>query len=306
MLFRGTVNSAAPARLFYYHDDTEDPRRLMVALSSNSEDPTTVQLVEARAGPNMDVMQVGQTLTKRFLLAKAHGEGVVVNLSQDEPYVLDDSPMAFRQLVSGTVDLRVLSGGPVVVTVVAVSGGNDPQSLLNGPVLPGDGHHRAGAFTVSGYGFDKLAYTAGGPDATLVLGDTDPTPSNADPPSLGRDYGDYGVVHSIDLTMSNPSSAPLTAYLYMKPLAGPARGSFLIAGSFFDVGCVRVPAPYQITSFELTPGQTFTTTVQTMTDGGSFYPVQIGLTATRPNLAAPPINAPDGCFPKSEASPPTP
>lgn len=306
VLFRGSVSSAQTARLFYYHDDTEDPRTLVVALSSNSEDPTSVQLVEARAGPNMDVMQVGQTLTKRFLLAKAHEEGVVVNLSQDEPYLLADSTLAFRQLLSGTVDLRVLSGGPVVVTVLAVSAAVDPRSLLNGPVLPGDGHHRAGVFTVSGYGFDKLAYTAGSPDATTVIGDTDPTPSNADPPSLGHDYGDYGVVHTIDLTMSNPGSAPFTAYLYMKPLAGPARGSFLIGGNLFDVGCVRMPTPYQITSFELMPGQTSTTTVQTMTDGGSFYPVQIGLTATPPKPAAPPINAPEGCFPKTEASSPSP
>jgi hypothetical protein len=303
VLFRGTVSAAQPARLFYYHDDTQDPHVLDVALTSNSQDPTSVQLVDARAGPNMDVMHVGQTLTKNFLLTKARGEGVIVNLSQDEPYLLADVPMAARQLVSGTVDLRVLSGGPIVVTVVAVSAGIDARSLINGPVLPGDGHRRNGIFTIAGYGFDKLAYTAGGPDATLVIGDTDPTPPNADPPATGHDYGDYGVIHTVDLAMTNPGSAPFTAYLYFKPLAGPARGAFLISGNFFDVGCVREPTPYQITSFELAPGQTYNTVVQTMTDGGSFYPAQIGLTATPPQATAPAINAPDGCFPKPEASP---
>lgn len=304
VLFRGTVNATQSARLFYYHDDTEDPRMLVVALSSNSQDPTSVQLVEARAGPNMDVMHVGQTLTKNFLLTKAHGEGVVVNLSQDEPYMLDDVPMAARQLVSGTVDLRVLSGGPVVVTVLAVSAGIDPRSLMSGPALPSDGHHRTGVFTISSYGLDKLAYTAGGPDATLTVGDTDPTPASVDPAATGHDYGDYGVVHTIDLTLANPGSAPFTAYLYYKPLTGPDRGSFLIGGNFFDVGCVRAPMPYQITSFELAPGQTYSTAVQTMTDGGSFYPVQVGVTATPPQPTAPPINSPDGCFPKPEASAP--
>jgi hypothetical protein len=303
VLFRGTVTTAAPTRLFYYHDDGNDPRRLVVALSSDSQDPTSVQLVDASAGPNMDVMHVGQTLTKNFLLTKTRGEGVVVSLSQDEPYVLVDVPMTARQLLSGTVDARVLSGGPVVLTVLAVSPGIDSRSLLAGPVLPGDGHHRTGIFKIDGFGADTLSYAAGGADATLVLGDTDPTPPNADPGADGHDYGDYGVMHTISLTLANGGVAPAAAYLFLKPLAGPARGSFLIDGNLFDVGCVRVPTPYQITSFDLPPGQTYRTVVTTMTDGASFYPVEVGVTSTPPQPSAPPINASDGCFPKPQPSP---
>lgn len=305
VLFRGTVSATAPTRLFYYHDAGADPgnaRKLVVALRSDSQDPTSVQLVDASAGPNMDVMYVGQTLTKNFLLTKSLGEGLVVTLSQDEPYVIDDRSMNARELVTGAVDLRVLSGGPVIVTVLAVSPGVDARSLLATPVLPGDGHHRTGAFRIAGFGADALSYSAGGPDATVVVGDTEPTPPSVDAGAPGHDYGDYGVLHTIDLTMSNPGSAPSTTYLYLKPLAGPARGSFLIGGSLFDVGCVRVPSPYEVTSFDLAAGASSRVVVQTMTDGGSFYPVQIGLTATPPQPSAPPIDGPDGCFPKPQGS----
>lgn len=302
VLFRGTVTAAQPARLYYYHDAAADPRRLVVVLSSSSQDPTSVQLVEASAGPNMDVMHVGQTLTKNFLLTKTRHEGVVVALAQDQPYVLTDAPMAPHELFSGTVDMRVLSGGPVVVTVLAASAAVDPRTLLDSAVLPGDGHHRTGVFDISRFGSSALSYTAGGADATLVLGDTDPTPPNVETSAPGHDYGDYGVLHDIDLTLANPGSSPATAYLFIRPLAGPARGSFLIDGSPVDIGCVRLSVPYQVTSFELAPGQTNRTLVRTMTDGGSFYPVQIGVTATPPQPAAPPISAPDGCFPKPQPS----
>ncbi|MGB6600686.1 MAG: hypothetical protein WBE77_06350 [Candidatus Cybelea sp.] len=304
VLFRGTVTAAQPARLYYYHDDGVDPRKLVVALTSSSQDPTSVQLVDASAGPNMDVMHVGQTLTKNFLLTKARGEGVVVNLSQDEPYLLADVPLAARQLMSGTVDVRVLSGGPVVLTVLSVSTGADPRTLLGGPILPGDGHHRTGVFKIDGFGSNALAYTAGGPDATLVVGDTDPTPPSADPAAAGHDFGDYGIVHTIGLTVNNPGAAPFTAYLYFKPLAGPARASFLIDGNLDDVGCVRVPTPYQVTSFNVAAGSTYRTVIQTMTDGASFYPAVIGITATPPQPSAPAIGAPDGCFPKPQEPPP--
>jgi hypothetical protein len=302
VLFRGTVTATTPARLYYYHDADEQPHRLVVALTSGSQDPTSVQLVDVAAGPNLGVMHVGHTVSKNFLLTKSRGEGIIVDLSQDEPFLLADLSMASRQTVSGMVDLRIISGGPVTATVLAVSSDTDPRTLLDGQVLAGDGHHRTGVFAIGGFGSSVLNYAAGGPNATVVIGDTDPTPPSTDPGAAGHDYGDYGVSHTIDLTLNDPGPAPATAYLYLKPLAGPARGNFLVNGELVEVGCVRAPMPYQISEFELTPGQTYHTSVQTMTDGGSFYPVEVGVTGTPPQPKAPAINAPDGCFPKPQAS----
>jgi len=245
-------------------------------------------------------MHVGHTVTQKYLLAKQRGEALILDLT-DSPYFLQDVTMGARDLVAGNVDFRVLSGGPVTVTVLSVSPGIDPRTLLDGPVLAGDGHHRTGVFALSGFGANRLSYSVGGPDVTLDIGDTQPTPPSADPAATGHDYGDYGVLHTIDLTLTNPSATPATAYLYLKPFGGPARGGFLIDGNFVSVGCVRVPQPYQISRFDLAAGQTQHTVVQTMTDGGSFYPVHIGVSATPPQPASPPIAAPDGCFPKPAA-----
>jgi hypothetical protein len=300
VLFRGSVTAAQPARIYYYHDNTADPRRLVVALASTGQSPASVQLIHASAGPNIDVMTVGQAVTKKFLLTKNQQEGIVVDLSGDQPYLLTDLTMTSRQLVAGSADIRVLSGGPVEVTVMGVSPGVDPRTLLGGPVLPGDGHHRTGIFSIAGFGADNLRYAVGSDDATVVLGDTDPTPPNVTPSAGGHDYGDYGIVHTIAVTLENPTAEPAAAYLYVQPLAGPARGSFLVDGNPVDIGCVRVPSKYQVTAFDLPPGQS-THVVQTMTDGGSFYPVRLGVTATAPEPSAPPINAPDGCFPKPQA-----
>ncbi|MBV8116417.1 MAG: hypothetical protein JOZ01_00485 [Candidatus Eremiobacteraeota bacterium] len=300
VLFRGTVTAAEPATLYYYHDNTNDPRRVAVVLSSDSPDPTSVQLVDASAGPNIDVMQVGHAVSRDYLLRKPRGEGLIVDLSQDAPFVLHDVAMTARQGVAGTIDLRVLSGGPVTVTVIAASPGIDVRSLLNQPPLPDDGHHRTGVFRLTGFGTDALNYTAGGDDAKLVIGDREPTPPSVDPNAPGRDYGDYGVSHVINLSLNNPTGAPTTAYLYFRPIAGIARGSFLVDGNLVELGCVRESVPYQITAFTVAPGQTSHSVVQTMTDGGSFYPVEIGVSATPPAAQTPAINASDGCFPKAE------
>ena len=151
VLFRGTRQrgaAGAPLLLSRRHRGSAHAgRRAQQQLAGSHLGATR----RRSAGPNMDVMHVGQTLTKNFLADQSAREGVVVNLSQDEPYLLADVPMAARQLVSGTVDLRVLSGGPVVVTVLAVSAGGRSAQPLDGPVLPGDGHHRTGVFKIAGY-----------------------------------------------------------------------------------------------------------------------------------------------------------
>ncbi|MGA8534927.1 MAG: hypothetical protein WB615_12540 [Candidatus Tumulicola sp.] len=298
VLFRGTVTAAEPATLYYYHDNAGDPRRIVVVLSTESADPTSVQMVDASAGPNIDVMQVGHTVTREFLLRKPRGEGTVVDLMQDVPFALHDVPMTARQGVAGNIDLRVLSGGPVTVTVVAASPGVDVRSLLGQPPLPDDGHHRTGVFRLAGFGSGSLSYATGGADARLVIGDREPTLPSADPNSAGHDYGDYGVTQTVDVSLSNPGAVPATAYLYFRPIGGIARASFLVDGSLTELGCAREPVPYQIAAFALSPGQSSRAVVQTMADGGSFYPIEIGITATPPAPATPPINAPDGCFPK--------
>ncbi len=39
VFFRGSVSAGRPTRLYYYHDNTQDPRRLVLALRANSQDP---------------------------------------------------------------------------------------------------------------------------------------------------------------------------------------------------------------------------------------------------------------------------
>ena len=68
-------------------------------------------------------MQVGHAVSRNYLTIQPRGEGIIADLSGDEPSVLHDVPMSARQGVAGAVDLRVLAGGPVTVTVLAASPG---------------------------------------------------------------------------------------------------------------------------------------------------------------------------------------
>ncbi len=297
VIYRGTVAVGAPSRLYYYHDNTSDPRRLVVVVSANAT--SSVQIIDSTSGPNIDVMSVGHAVSRDFLLMKPRNEGVVYDIDAASPLVLHDVPMTNRQLVAGSVGFNVLSGGPINVTVLAVSPGIDPRTLLAGPLVPRDGHHRGGVFQLTNFGTDSLAYTVGTNDTSVAYGDRDPTPPNVDTASDGHDYGDYGAIHTFLFSLYNPTNAPANVYLYERPIGGVVRSSFIVDGRLVEMGCVRLNnVRYQIAAFALAPNQRYQLNVQTMTDGGSNYPLELGLTATAPQPTAPPISAPDGCFPK--------
>ncbi len=125
------------------------------------------------------------------------------------------------------------------------------------------------------------------------------TPRNLIASDDGRNFGDYGVIHRITLTLVNPTDDPHLVYLYEKPLGGPVRSSFVVDGQLKELGCVRMPQPYWIATYQLPPHSSGASTTVTMTDGGSYYPLEFGVTDAQPLPYTPPVGSQDGCSPKA-------
>jgi hypothetical protein len=304
VLYRGHIDPATPVRLYYYHDNNAQPRDLAVVFSAPSAS-STVQLIDASAGPNIDVMQVGHAVTRDFLSRKPINEGLVVTVGLEVPYVAERFAMQPLNGAAGNIDMSILSGGALDVTVLALAQ-NTPDSaipaLLTQPKLPGDGHHRTGVFNISGYALDSLAYRVGGDDISLDYGLH--SPPTVEPPD-GRDFGEYGVWRTLNFAVTNPTSQTAALYLYEQPMGGPVRSSFIVNSAMppVEIQCARASERYQIGAPIPAPPGASTIQLQTMTDGGSFYPLEVGLTATPPSPNPPPITAPNGCFPKPQVSP---
>ena len=301
LIFRGNVVASRPARLYYYHSDIGVPRDLDVVLSASA--PSRVQLIPSEAGPDLDVMSVGHTVSRDFLRYEQNNEGTLVDVVPGTPIIVRHALILQGEVVAGAVDVRVVSGGAVTVSVVSSSAGSRPEAYLNGPRVPFDGHRRHGVFDLDGFGNVTQAYAVGGPAAATQYGGRTPTPRNLDPSDDGRDYGDYGVVRRITLTLANQTDASQLVYLYERPLGGPVRSTFVVDGQLKELGCARMPQPYWVSTYQLPPHSSGASTTVTMTDGGSFYPLEFGVTDAQPVPYTPPLGAADGC---SQRVPPFP
>lgn len=306
LVYRGRVTADRPVNLYYYHENSTDPHRLVVVITSATAAPASVQLVDSSAGPNIDVMSVGHAVTRDYLMMQPRNEGIVVDVPPGSPYVMRDFSMRRLDGVAGNVGIRIIGSGAVDVAVLSVNPSDGPaemMAMMNGPRLPGDGHNRTGVFDLSRFpeAANTLAYTAGADDASVTYGAH--TPPSAAPNQTGHDYGEYGVLRSIDFALTNPSAQPATVYLFERPMGGAVRSSFLVDGSLVQLGCARVSERYQIVPLALNPNSTRRVNVLTMTDGGSNYPLEVGVTAIPPLPQTPPISAANGCFPKPQSEP---
>jgi hypothetical protein len=296
LVFRGTVADGRPTRLYYYHSDVGLPHDLDVVLTATK--PSRVHVMQSAAGPDLDVMSVGHTVSRDSLLYQMQHEGVIADIVPGVPFVLRHDLMLQGELIAGSTDLSLVSGGPVSVSIVSSLAGGKPDDYLNGPRLAFDGHNRHGEFNLDdGFGDMGGDYTVGGPDVVVKYGSSKSSPHNLDPADTGHDFGDYGVVHRIRFTLTNPTDSAQQVYMYERPLGGPVRSSFIVDGQLKEVGCVRLAQPYWFMTYQLAPHSTSASTTLTMPDGGSFYPLEFGVSGTMPFPYTPPVGSAAGCSP---------
>jgi hypothetical protein len=260
-----------------------------------------VQILGETVGPSTDYACVGHKATLRYLIDRGLQQSIVAAVSASAPFVLplEDRDMAPQELVNAIEDVRLLSGDPVRVTVIATSGTEDPLAMLAQPELPSDGHGRKGEFALGTVRPLQLRYVAGSdedPSASIGLGSTEGVP---DFPNLipgGHPLaGDYGVLRPVSLTLVNPTPAPQNIYLSEIAPNGPVTTTMWFTG---DPGPTEVSAArdrstsYLVKQFTVDPGQTQTIGGVYMTDGGSWFPMEFSLGTTQPAVA--PSN---GCIP---------
>ncbi len=299
LVFQGAVTPERPARLYYYHSVIGVPRGLDIVLTAKSA--ARVHVIGSEAGPDLDVMSVGHAVTRDLLDLRRNVEGAIVDVLPGKPVIVRHALLLQGEVAAGAVDLHVVSG-EVAVAVIASPAGGNPATYLAGPRLPFDGHNRHGTFDLAAFGDLEATFSAGGPNASVRYGERARTPRNLDPADPGRDLGDYGVLHRITFTLLNPTDVARTIYLYQKPLGGPVRSTFIVDGTMHELGCMRISQPYWVATYSLPPQSKSASTTMTMTDGGSFYPVEYGVTEIPPTPYVPPVGTADGCSPTGVAA----
>ncbi|MEO9171106.1 MAG: pilus assembly protein N-terminal domain-containing protein, partial [Candidatus Baltobacteraceae bacterium] len=151
VLFTADLRRNEPSRFLYFHYNPpgEPDRRIVLVAENHSMEPATVQFISGRGGPSPNEMEVGHVATRDFLVSVVQNQGLLVTVPANSTL-----PIAMQELPAGSIaanllQLRVLSGGDVHLTLVAQNASDDPSTALTtGALLMSAVRHARGTYDI--------------------------------------------------------------------------------------------------------------------------------------------------------------
>ena len=273
VLFTARLDRAQAQRFLYYHYNpgTEPGRRILLKARNAANAPAMVQMIEGSAGPGANEMEVGHLSTKRFLVREARNEGRVVAIAPGATMNLVDHPLPPQTVVSAILQLRLVSGDPLDLTLVAQDAlAPTDQSIDTTQLLAGGAPHARGVYPAPTFFFDRT-YDVDGEDLDITIGQL-PLPNLRQGEALS---GDYGVEQSVTVVVVNMTRAPRSIALYANPRGGRATGTFLIDGTLVQAHALAAFSRFKIWQERINAGTFRRIKIVTMPEGGSSYPLRL-------------------------------
>jgi len=275
VLYNASLGNGQTARLLYHHQNGSKTSRMTieVALSNPARSPITLWVNGASGGPASDELLIGHAAAYRFLGQYATHAGFLMQIPANTtvPLLLHDLPPL--GVVSGIVQLSLVTGDRLNLQVVArLAGEMDPPTDSFIPDF--DNVHQRGAFA-NPYIDRQVTFVAGGSPVIMTLGDDrDLMREGATGERL---QGNYGVIYTFEIHASNPTSERVVASLVMHADGGQARGTFIVDNRLINGPAVEPNAPKTVATIALMPGESRIVRITTMPESGSNYPVHLVL-----------------------------
>ena len=273
MLFATTLDARRPSRFLYFHYNPpgQPGRRIVLRAVNTSAEPTLVQFIEGKAGPTANEMAVGHQATKDFLVHLARGEGRVVQIPGNGSVELVEQELPAGSIVCNLMQLRVMEGGRVNLTLFAQALDARPDEALTSlTLLDGIHAHARGVYPIPDFHYET-SWSVDDPYLELPVG-LIPLPNL----SVGRALaGDYGVLQTFHVTIQNPSSQPQPVALYENPRGGRATGTYVIDGVLVQSHQVPAFSRYKVRQYVVPAHGFIRVSIRTIPEGGSSYPVRL-------------------------------
>lgn len=273
VLFAHDLQRTQPTRFLYFHYNPpgEPDRRIVLRAQNKSSEPAIVQFISGAGGPDPNEMLAGHAATSTFLKHLVQNEGQVIVIPGNGTVNLVEQPLPAKDVVCNLLQLRVLSGSTVHLTLFAQNASSSPvEALSSTELLEGDHPHARGVYPIPEFHYSTLWNTTD-QYLELQIGHI-PLPNLLQGQALA---GDYGVLQSFVIKVQNPTDRPQPIAIYENPRGGRATGTYLIDGVLIQSHQTPPFSRYKLRQY-VVPARGFVrVTVETIPDSGSSYPLRL-------------------------------
>lgn len=273
VLFASDLKRTQPTRFLYFHYNPpgQPDRRIVLRAQNVSPEPAIVQFISGAGGPSPNEMLAGHVATSTFLKHLVQNEGRVIVIPGNGTLNLVEQPLPAKNVVCNLLQLRVLNGSTVHLTLFAQNAASSPdESLASTELLAGGHPHARGIYPIPEFHYSTLWNTT---DRYLELNVGHiPLPNLLQGQALA---GDYGVLQSFVIKVQNPTARPQPIAIYENPRGGRATGTYLIDGVLIQSHQVPPFSRYKVRQY-VVPARGFVrVTIETIPDSGSSYPLRL-------------------------------
>lgn len=273
MLFATDLQHTQPTRFLYFHYNPpgQPDRRIVLRAENTSVEPALLQFISGAGGPSPNEMEAGHESTSAFLKHLVQNEGRVIVIPGNGTLNLVEQALPAKNIVSNLLQLRVLNGSTVHLTLFAQNASSSPdESLASTELLSGGHAHARGIYPIAEFHYSTL-WNVTDPYLNLEIGHI-PLPNLLQGQALS---GDYGVLQSFVIKVENPTAQPQPIAIYENPRGGHATGTYLIDGVLIQSHQTPPFSRFKIRQY-VVPARGFVrVTIETIPDAGSSYPLQL-------------------------------
>ncbi len=272
-LFTSDLRGQQPSRFLYFHYNPpgQPDRRIFLRAENLSREPAIVQIISGRGGPSGNEMEVGHAATKRFLVDVEQNQGRLLTIDGNTSINIAQQDLPAGTIVCSLLQLRVLSGGNVHLTLVAQDASADPNGPIAGEeLLEAEHKHARGIYPIAEFHF-ATQWRVDSDYLELPIGQL-PLPNDLQGQALA---GDYGVLQSFVVNVDNPLSTPQAIAIYENPRGGRATGTYLIDGVLVQSHQVPPFSRYKVRQYVVPAHGFVRVTIVTMPEAGSSLPLRL-------------------------------
>ncbi len=272
-LFTADLRYEQPSRFLYFHYNPrgQPDRRIVLRAENLSREPSIVQFISGRGGPSPNEMEVGHNSTKRFLINIAQNQGRLLTIAGNTAINLVEQDLPAGNVVCNLLQLRVLSGGNVHLTLFAQDATDNPNVPIASTELLEAAHkHARGIYPIAEFHF-ATEWKVNEDYLELPIGQL-PLPNNLRGQALA---GDYGVLQSFVVNLQNPLSTPQTIAIYENPRGGRSTATYLIDGVLVQSHQVPPYSRYKVRQYVVPAHGFVRVTIVTMPEAGSSLPLKL-------------------------------
>jgi len=274
ILFTADLRRDQPSRFLYFHYNPpgSPARRIVLRAQNQSAEPATIAFISGQGGPETNELEVGHTSTKRFLLYLVQNEGRVLTVPGNSSLNLVEQDLPAADIVSNLLQLRVLNGSVVHLTLLAENATDSADiPIANMELLEGGHPHARGVYSIPEFHYSR-SWSVIDPYLELPIGNIPLLNQRVAGQAL---TGDYGVLQSFVINVQNPTARPASIALYENPRGGSATGTYLIDNVLVQSHQVPAFSRYKIRQY-VVPAKGFVrVTIQTIPEAGSTYPLRL-------------------------------